>query len=101
MKNTNAFIPAFKGAYTQMHFERDGMMDSGQEKFYNFIIERVRDDQKDSVKELMNENFKKQADGTFTREDMIKTQEALMKKLKPEAVEEVKTAMTHFASTQK
>ena len=76
-------------------------MDSGQEKFYNFIVERVRDDQKDSVKELMLDNFKKQADGTFTREDMQKTQETLMKALKPEAMEEVKAAMAHFASAMK
>ena len=76
-------------------------MDPGQEKFYNFIIERVRDDQKESVKELMNENFRKQADGTFTRDDMVRTQEALMKKLKPEAAEEVKAAMAHFASAMK
>jgi len=76
-------------------------MDAGQEKFYNFIVERVRDDQKDSVKEMMLDNFKKQADGTFTREDMQKTQGTLMKALKPEAVEEVKAAMAHFASAMK
>jgi len=76
-------------------------MDPGQEKFYDFIIERVRDEQKDAVKQLMKENFMKQANGTFTREDMVRTQETLMKALKPETMDEVKAAMAHFASGMK
>lgn len=76
-------------------------MNPGQERFFNFIVERVHTEHKDTVKELMSDNFKKQADGTFTREDMLKTQETLMTMLKPEAVEEVKAAMAHFASQLK
>jgi len=76
-------------------------MNPGQEKFYQFVLERVRDEQKDTVKKLMYENFMKQTNGTFTRDDMMKTQETLMKMLKPEAVEEAKTAMAHFASQMK
>lgn len=76
-------------------------MNPGQEQFYNFILERVHEEHKDTVKELMGENFKKQADGAFTREDMLKTQETLMKMLKPEARDEVMTAMAHFASQMK
>ena len=76
-------------------------MNPGQEQFYNFIVDRVLEEYKDTAKDLMNENFKKQADGTFARDDMVKTQETLMKMLKPEAAEEVKTAMAHFASQMK
>jgi len=73
-------------------------MDSGQEQFLGFIVERVKDEHKEEVRQLMQENFKRQADGTFTREYMVETQSTLMGMLKPEAVEEVKAAMAHFAS---
>ncbi|MCL2461353.1 MAG: hypothetical protein FWF44_01700 [Defluviitaleaceae bacterium] len=76
-------------------------MNPGQEQFYNFIVERVRDECKDDTKAMMQDNFRRQADGSFTREDMAKTQGALMRMLKPEAVEEVKAAMAHFASQMK
>jgi len=76
-------------------------MNPGQEQFYHFILERVGEEHQNTIKELMGENFKKQAEGTFTRDDMVKTQEALMKMVKPEALEEVKTAMAHFASQMK
>jgi len=73
-------------------------MNAGQEDFFNFILERVQDGQQDAVKELLSGNFQKQADGTFTRDDMQHTQTELMKMIKPEAIEELKTAMAHFAS---
>ena len=76
-------------------------MNPGQERFYNFIVERVKDEYKEDTKTLMQENFRKQADGTFTREDMTETQKKLMQMLRPETVEEVKTAMAHFASQMK
>lgn len=76
-------------------------MNPGQNQFFNFIMERVYEEHRETVKELMEENFKKQENGTFTREDMIETQATLMKLLKPEAVEEVKMAMAHFASQMK
>jgi len=75
-------------------------MDEGQSRFNDFILARVRDDCKDATRELMASNFKKQSEGSFTREDMIAAQQSLMRMLKPEAVEEVKTAMAHFASQQ-
>lgn len=76
-------------------------MNAGQEQFFNFIVERVRDEHKDATKELMQENFKSQAAGTYTREQLVETQEKLLKMLKPEAMEEVKAAMAHFASQMK
>lgn len=76
-------------------------MNAGQEQFYNFIVERVRDEHKDATKELMQENFKSQAEGTYTREKLVETQEKLLEMLKPEFLEEVKAAMAHFASQMK
>jgi hypothetical protein len=76
-------------------------MNPGQEQFFHFILERVTPESQESIKAVLLENFKKQAEGTFTREEMQATQTALMKVLKPEAVEEVKTAMAHFSSQMK
>lgn len=73
-------------------------MNPGQEQFFNFLMERLQDEHKNAARELMADNFRKQAAGTFTREDMTATQTALMAMLKPEYMEEVKTAMVHFAS---
>jgi hypothetical protein len=74
------------------------MMNPGQEKFFDFILERVQDGQQAKAKALLEDNFKKQAEGTFKREDMFATQTALMKLVKPEFMEELKAAMGHFAS---
>lgn len=71
-------------------------MNQGQDKFLNFIVERVEREHVDAARELLIANFKKQEEGGFGREDMLSTQEALMKMLKPEAVSEVQTAMTHL-----
>jgi len=76
-------------------------MNQGQELFYNFIVERVHDEYKDAAKKLLDESFTKQASGTFTRDDMVKAQEAIMKMLKPEVLAEVIAAMAHFASQMK
>ena len=48
-------------------------MNPDQEKFYQFVLECVRDEQKGTVKKLMDENFMKQTNGTFTHDDMMKT----------------------------
>jgi len=73
-------------------------MNQGQVMFYNFFIERVKDDKKEEAKLLLEDSFARQAAGTF---DMSYFQEIMPKFfaiVKPEAVEEVKEAMDHFAS---
>ena len=76
-------------------------MNPGQEQFFNFIIQRVGEDNINAAKALLKENFAKQANGTFTREDMKNTQAELMKMLKPECINEVKAAMALFSSKMK
>jgi len=74
-------------------------MNKGQEMFYNFFMDRVMDDKKEEAKSLLEESFARQAAGTF---DMTFFQEIMPKFyaiVKPEALEEVKEAMEHFAST--
>ncbi len=73
-------------------------MNQGQEMFYNFFIERVKDDKKEEARLLLEDNFARQEAGTF---DMAYFQEVMPKYyelVKPEAMEEVKEAMKHFAS---
>lgn len=76
-------------------------MNEGQAQFYNFILERVQDNQKDAAKLLLETSFAKQAAGTFTRDDMVSVQQAFLKMLKPEAIGEVVAAMAHFAAQMK
>ena len=42
-------------------------MNNGQERFFNFIMERVSLENQDKAKELLNESFKKQDEGTFNK----------------------------------
>mgnify|MGYP001193194166 CR=1 FL=1 len=73
-------------------------MNKGQEMFYHFFIDRVMDDKKEEAKLLLEESFAKQDEGTF---DMAYFQEIMPKFyaiVKPEALDEVKEAMEHFAS---
>lgn len=71
-------------------------MDQGQEQFFNFIMERVQSEKKAEAKELLNESFSKQADGTFDREYLKSFIPRMLVILKPENVEEVKNVMTQF-----
>ena len=76
-------------------------MNQGQAMFYNFILERVTDENKDAAKKLLDESFAKQAAGTFTKDDMVSAQQAFLKMLKPEALGEVLAAIAQFASQMK
>ena len=74
-------------------------MSQGHEQFLNFIMEKVGENDKDGIKDLLGEDFKKLKSGSFTKDDLAKTQEKLMKVVKPETVEEVKKAIGTFAAT--
>ncbi|CEH34788.1 hypothetical protein [Romboutsia lituseburensis] len=68
-------------------------MNSGQEKFLNFIIERVELENQNKAKELLNESFAKQEDGTFNKEYMMSFIPRMLELIKPEFIEEVKNIM--------
>lgn len=71
-------------------------MNQGQEKFLNFILERVQDGKQDEAKALLAESFSKQADGTFNAEYMESFIPKMIAILKPESIEEIKGIMTQF-----
>lgn len=74
-------------------------MNPGQKQFYDFILERVKPENAGAAKAMLEENFSKQAQGRFTREDIAGFSTAIMAMLKPEAMDEVQAAMRHFAGT--
>lgn len=71
-------------------------MNSGQEKFFNFIMERVDVNNQEKAKELLSESFAKQNDGTFNKEYMMSFIPRMIALLKPECVEEVKNIMNNY-----
>ncbi|WP_100488457.1 hypothetical protein [Sporolactobacillus pectinivorans] len=71
-------------------------MNPGQEKFFNFIMERIQDGKQDETKALLNESFSKQADGTFNAEYLTSFATRMIALLKPAYVDEVKTIMSQF-----
>ena len=74
-------------------------MNKGQEQFQGFILERVQENKVEEAKTLLADNFKKQAEGTFTQADVLHFIPKMVAMLKPDKVEEVKAVMKQFAST--
>lgn len=68
-------------------------MNSGQEKFFNFIIERVEVEKQTEAKELLSESFAKQDEGTFNKEYMMSFIPRMLELIKVEYVDEVKNIM--------
>lgn len=70
-------------------------MNNGQEKFFNFIMERVDLENQDKAKELLSESFAKQDEGTFNKEYMMNFIPRMLKLIKPEFLDEVKNIMSN------
>jgi hypothetical protein len=71
-------------------------MNPGQQKFFDFIMERVQDGKQNEAAALLNESFAKQADGTFTMDYIGSFAPRLLAILRPEFTEEVKAIMSEF-----
>lgn len=76
-------------------------MNQGQEKFLGYILERVQEDKVEEARELLADNFKKQAEGMFTQEDAVKFMPKMISLLKPEKVNEVQEVMKQFAQNMR
>lgn len=72
-------------------------MNQGQEKFLGYILERVQEDKVEEAREVLADNFRKQAEGTFTQEDALQFMPKMISLLKPEKVNEVQEVMKQFA----
>ncbi|PFD44363.1 hypothetical protein CN285_06275 [Bacillus cereus] len=69
----------------------------GQEMFLNFILQRVQEDKQNEAKAILTENFKKQNEGTFSKEDIEQFIPKMISLLKPEKLEEVKAVVKQFS----
>ncbi|MBD7914464.1 hypothetical protein H9660_04835 [Clostridium sp. Sa3CUN1] len=68
-------------------------MNKGQEMFFNFIMQNVKEESKEKAKELLSESFGKQDDGTFNKEYMMTFIPRMLELIKPESIEQVKNIM--------
>lgn len=73
-------------------------MNPGQKMFYDFFIDRAKEDKKEEAKALLEESFSRQAAGTFNMAYLQEVMPKFFNVVKPEAIDEVKEAMNHFAS---
>lgn len=73
-------------------------MNPGQKQFYDFFIERTKDDKKEDAKILLEAGFERQAAGTFDKTYLDEVMPMYFELIKPEAVEELKAAMAHFST---
>jgi hypothetical protein len=76
-------------------------MNEGQQKFYDFIMERVKEGKEEEIKAIMYESFKRQQEGTFSKEYMAEIAPKMVMLLRPECVEEFKKAAGHMSSQLK
>lgn len=73
-------------------------MNPGQKMFYDFFIERAKDDKKEAAGKLLDDCFAKQDAGTFDRKYFEEIMPKFYDLVKPEATDELKAAMDNFAS---
>ncbi len=73
-------------------------MNPGQQQFYTFIMERVRDEKKEEAKTLLEDSLARQTDGTFSRAYLHDIMPNFTDIVNPEAIEDVKAAMSQFAT---
>lgn len=71
-------------------------MNDGQAKFFEFLMDAVKDECKDDAKALLEESFKKQADGSFDMEFLQKFHQTVAGYLKDEKREEVMNVLSQF-----
>ncbi|OCA83156.1 hypothetical protein A8F94_18700 [Bacillus sp. FJAT-27225] len=69
----------------------------GQEMFLNFILQRVQEGKEEEAREILLENFRKQNEGTFTKDDIQQFIPKMLGLLKPEKVDEIKAVAQRFA----
>ena len=73
-------------------------MNSGQEMFFNFIMQNVEEKNIEKAKELLSESFEKQDNGSFNKEYMMSFIPRMLELIKIERVEEVKNIMMNHKS---
>lgn len=68
-------------------------MNQGQEKFLNYILDRVIEGKRGEAKALLEQGFEKQADGTFNMAFINEFSSKLFPIIASEFIEEVKSVI--------
>lgn len=71
----------------------------GQEMFLNFILQRVQEGKENEARKILTENFRKQDEGIFTKEDIEQFIPKMEGILRPEKIEEVKAVAKQFSGS--
>ena len=73
------------------------MEKQGQEMFLEFILQRVQEGKEEEAREILTENFRKQAEGTFSQEDIQAFIPKMISLIKPEKLDEIKAVVQRFS----
>ncbi len=76
-------------------------MNEGQQKFLDYILERVQEGKEEAAKLLMHESFRMQEEGTFNAAEAMAFIPKMLGMLKAEFVDEVKAIMENFGKQQR
>lgn len=77
------------------------IMNSSQDKFYHFILDRTTPEHQDDMKHLLAELIERQATGELNKVYLMGVMPRALSYLKPEAVNEVKNMISDFSSMLK
>ncbi|WP_219838163.1 hypothetical protein [Paenibacillus sp. R14(2021)] len=69
----------------------------GQDMFLNFILQRVQEGNEEEARFILEGNFRKQDEGTFSTDDIEQFIPKLISILKPDKIEEIQAIVTQFS----
>ena len=72
-------------------------MNAEQQKFYDYVTEKVMDNKRDELNEVLAEFFRKMAEDQLSKGDVESTAEILTPLLRPKYRDEVRNVMLDFA----
>lgn len=73
-------------------------MNSSQEKFYRFILERTKPEHQEDMKHLLVELIDRKSTGELNKMYLMGITPRTLSYLKPEAVNEVKSIVSEFSA---
>ncbi|CAM5732991.1 MULTISPECIES: hypothetical protein [Niallia] len=71
----------------------------GQEKFLAFILQRVQEGKEEEAKTILMDNFRKQDEGTFSKNDIEQFLPKMISLIKPERLEEIQAVVKQFSGS--
>lgn len=74
-------------------------MNNGQKMFHDFFINLVKDGTESEAEALLSECFKAQDEGTFNSDFHKSVMPKFFALVKPENMNQLKNAMSHFSQT--